>query len=560
MGWVRSFMGRVTLKTKFVVLLAAIIVACLCLNLAWSVQGGEEQTERELLQQARALSANMDAAWNFMTINQDLINYDSEGNYEFKGLQCSIAGRSIGSLFSQETDYVTHYVSPTPRNESDEPDSFEAVALGAFANDPNRAEYYAVADGENGQVFRYLAPMVMEESCLDCHGSPKGEIDESGYPKEGLEVGDLYGAISLIIPMETYEAAAWENTARNVVFSIVLIAACIGVIYIALTTLVTKPLGRFRTAVAGVEAGDLSVRLASEASSLEVSDLSRGFNRMADKLETLYTGLEEQVSERTEALEKANRVLELQRKDLESMNEKLLDENRYKSDFLAMMSHELRTPLAASMAFTELLEERSRPQSEEERQLWGEIDANNKTLLSLINNILEMARIDAGKETLHLALFDIGDIAGMMQGTVESLANQKGIAVRYRISNAVPLFMVDAEKLRRIVENLMSNAVKFTPEGGTVTVSGDFDASNKRVVIVVSDTGIGIPPEEQGAVFERFVQVDSSPSRSYGGSGLGLALVKELVEMHGGTIRLESEPGCGSAFTVSLPSDLADAG
>ena len=242
------------------------------------------------------------------------------------------------------------------------------------------------------------------------------------------------------------------------------------------------------------------------------------------------------------------------------MNEKLLDENRYKSDFLAMMSHELRTPLAASMAFTELLEERSRPQSEEEQQLWGEIDANNKTLLSLINNILEMARIDAGKETLHLALFDIGDIAGMMQGTVESLANQKGIAVRYRISNAVPLFMVDAEKLRRIVENLMSNAVKFTPEGGTVTVSGDFDASNKRVVIVVSDTGIGIPPEEQGAVFERFVQVDSSPSRSYGGSGLGLALVKELVEMHGGTIRLESEPGCGSAFTVSLPSDLADAG
>lgn len=549
-------MGRVALKTKFIVLLAAIIVACLGLNLAWSFQGGEEQTERELLQQARALSANMDAAWNFMTINQDLINYDSEGNYEFKGLQCSIAGRSIGSLFSQQTDYVTHYVSSTPRNESDEPDAFEAGALESFVADPNRAEYYDVTDEPDGQVFRYLAPMVMEESCLDCHGSPKGEIDETGYPKEGLEVGDLYGAISLMIPMETYESAAWENTTRNVVFSIVLITACIGVIYLALTVLVTKPFGRLKTAIDLVEDGDFSVRLAQETSSLEASDLSRGFNRMTEKLEDLYSGLEDQVAERTEALEKANRILDAQRKDLESMNEKLLDENRYKSDFLAMMSHELRTPLAASMAFTELLEERSQPQSEEERQLWREIDANNKTLLSIINNILEMARIDAGKETLHLELFDIGDVIGMMQATIDSLARQKGIEIEYRISSAIPLFMADAEKLRRIVENLMSNAVKFTPSGGSVKVTGTHDSKRKRVVLAVEDTGIGIPLDDQESVFDRFIQVDSSSSRSYGGSGLGLALVKELVEMHGGSIFLKSELGRGSIFTVEIPSDL----
>lgn len=548
----------VTLKTKFIVLLVGIIAACLCVNLIWSSHDSEAQTERELLQQVRALSANMDAIWDFMNINQDLINYDKQGNYEFKGLQCSIAGRSIGALFSQKTDYETRYVCLTPRNDSNEPDTFEAEGLTAFAENPEQVEYYGIAYSGENQVFRYLAPMVLEESCLDCHGYPKGEIDESGYPKEGLSEGDAYGAISLIIPMGTYEDAAKENTFKNVIFSVLLITACSAVIYIALTTLVTKPFARIRKTVGEIESGDLSVRLQFDNSSSEISDLSRGFNQMTEKLENLYGSLEDQVLDRTEALKQANSVLEDQRKDLERMNNQLRDDNRYKSDFLAMMSHELRTPLAATMSFSEILKEKSRAQSEEEIRLWNEIEVNNRTLLSIINNILEMARIDAGKETLHLELFDIGDMVEILKITIEPLALQKNIGINYGIASNIPLFMADAEKLRRITENLLSNAVKFTPCGGSISITIEFNPSSNSITLIVSDTGIGISKKDQAFIFERFIQADSSSSRSYGGSGLGLALAKELTEMHGGRISLVSKPNEGSTFTVVIPTNLND--
>lgn len=548
-------MARVKLKTKFVVLLGSIILVSLCVNLLWTLQNQESQTERELVEQARALAANMDAVWSFMTINQDLINYDSQGNYEFKGLQCSIAGRSIGALFSSETDYVTRYVSLNPRNDSDEADAFEAPILALFAEDKSVEDYYSTDVVEDRQVFRYMQPMVIEESCLTCHGKPAGQIDETGYQKEGMEIGDLYGAISLQIPMSTYQSSAYENTVQNVTFAILLILACVLVIYLALSHLVTRPFGKLRNAMSKVEAGDFEARLDEERSSSEANDLVRGFNRMADELEGFYEGLEKQVDERTQEIETANHILETQRQQLEKMNERLRDENRYKSDFLAMMSHELKTPLTASMTFSGILESQYVAQSEEEKRLWREIEANNKTLLSLINNILEMARIDAGKEALHLEIVDVADIVGMIQYSIEPLAIKKGITLEYDIDQGVPLFVADPEKLRRITENLASNAIKFTPEQGTIKLTIKNDQVQSLIVIQISDNGIGIPEGDQKTIFDRFVQADSSSSRGFGGSGLGLALVKELVEMHHGTISVDSKVGKGSTFTVRIPSD-----
>ena len=134
--------SSVSLRVKFIVLLVSVIVAMLGMNVLWQQYSGGQRTEQELTEQARALSSNMDAVWFFMTANQDLINYDSAGNYEFKGLQCSIAGRSIGALFSRATDYRTSYVSLSPRNDFDEPDPFERAGLEAFASDPQLSEYY----------------------------------------------------------------------------------------------------------------------------------------------------------------------------------------------------------------------------------------------------------------------------------------------------------------------------------------------------------------------------------------------------------------------------------
>ena len=308
--------------------------------------------------------------------------------------------------------------------------------------------------------------------------------------------------------------------------------------------------------MAAVGRGDLSVRLGQERSSAEARDMARGFDLMAEELAHMYDGLEEQVEERTKALAQANRALEQQQRDLEEMNRRLVDDNRFKGDFLAMMSHELRTPLAASMAFSGVLKERRPSQTEEEERLWREVETNNRRLLALINDVLEMARIDAGKERLHLGLVDVGDVVGLLQASVEPLAQQKGLRMEYAVDEGVPLFAADSEKLRRIVENLASNAVKFTPPGGSIEVAVRHDASRKRIVFEVSDTGVGIAEEDRERIFDRFTQVDGSTERLRGGSGLGLALVRELAEMHGGSVSVASSVGEGSTFSVEIPSDL----
>lgn len=548
---------RIRLRTKIAVLVLGVVTVFLCANVLWESDRSEKLKETELVQQARALSANMEAVWEFMNKNQDKINYDSAGNFEFKGLQCSIAGRSVGAFFSRDTDYSVRYVSDTPRNIADTPDAFEQAAIDAFRADPNLTEYYEFADMDGRQVFRFAEPMDLEASCLSCHGEPAGEIDLSGYPREGLPEGYVYGALSMQIPTEAFVAASSQNAALNIGFSLALIVACVAIISVAMSHLVTRPLTQVRSAMEEVGEGDYSARLPVDKSSDEMTVLSSGFNEMAAQLEKTASHLEELVAERTIALEHANAKLERQSAALEEANEALTEENQYRSDFLAMMSHELKTPLAASMAFANILRERREAgaMTEEDERLWHEMESNHKTLLSLINNILEMARIDAGRESFRPELMDIGDMVGLVQSTIAPLADQKSIALEYRIGE-VPLFVADAEKLRRIVENLMSNAVKFTPEGGRILFAVKHRAEAGLIDFTVTDTGCGIPKESQATIFDRFVQADSSSSRTYGGSGLGLALVRELAEMHGGTVRMESAVGEGSTFTVSIPDNI----
>lgn len=364
------------------------------------------------------------------------------------------------------------------------------------------------------------------------------------------------------IPTEAFVAASQENAMLNVGFSLALIIACVAIISVAISHLVTRPLRRVQGVMEEVGDGDYSARLPVDKSSDEMTVLSNGFNEMVAQLEQTAGHLEDLVTERTTALEDANAKLARQSAALEEANEALTEENQYRSDFLAMMSHELKTPLAASMAFADILRERQetndvegQANSADSERLWREMERNHRTLLSLINNILEMARIDAGRESFRPELMDVGDVVGLVQASIAPLAGQKSIALEYRIGE-VPLFVADAEKLRRIVENLMSNAVKFTPCGGRITFAVVHRANKGTIEFSVADTGCGIPEANQAAVFDRFVQADSSSSRAYGGSGLGLALVRELAEMHGGTVRLESTEGEGSTFTVSIPDNI----
>lgn len=544
------------LKTKFLCLIAVLLTVSLGANVVWTTQNQHTQMEDELRVQARALAQQMDAVWEFMVANQDRLSevaFREDGVYQ--GLHCAIAGRIIGQSFTKQSDYTTRFVNFSPRNIAGEPDSFEAEALEAFHADPHRKDFYGFSDYEGDQVFRYVAPMTIEEACLQCHGEPVGELDVTGNPKEGWQMGDVGGAISIIMPLDVYQQNERDSIVQDVLFFAVMLAVCLVVVYVALTYLVTRPLGKIQAGVTQVSEGNLNVQLSYSESSQEMSTLTSEFNGMARELADVYANLEDQVADRTAQLQQANEVLERQRKQLESVNAQLVDENKYKSDFLSMVSHELRTPLTSIVAFADLLNKHVVATDEKECRALKGIEANSQALMLMINDILEMSRLDAGRVRLNCEVVDVGDVVSMVKATVGPLAAKENLAFSSSVAPNVPLVNADFDKLVHVLQNLCGNAVKFTPDGGHVRVDATYDEAARQVLLVVADTGIGIAPSEHERVFEKFAQVDSSSTRRYNGTGLGLAIVREYVEMHGGSVQVESALGEGAVFTVRLPQD-----
>ena len=226
--------------------------------------------------------------------------------------------------------------------------------------------------------------------------------------------------------------------------------------------------------------------------------------------------------------------------------------NKHKSDFLANMSHELRTPLNAIIGFSEALLERMFGElNEKQADYLRDIHESGRHLLSLINDILDLAKIEAGRMELEMSTFHLPSAIGNAITLVRERAQRHGIALGCEIDPALGELQADERKLKQILLNLLSNAVKFTPDGGRVDVCAKRDTT--KVEIAVRDTGVGIAAEDQAALFEEFKQVGRDYTRKAEGTGLGLALTKRFVELHGGEIRVASAPGQGSTFTVLLP-------
>ena len=226
--------------------------------------------------------------------------------------------------------------------------------------------------------------------------------------------------------------------------------------------------------------------------------------------------------------------------------------NKHKSDFLANMSHELRTPHNAIIGFSEVLSERMFGEiNEKQADYLKDIHESGKHLLSLINDILDLSKIEAGRMDLEVSSFHLPTALSNAMTLVRERAQRHGIALDLKVDKRLAEFNADERKFKQILLNLLSNAVKFTPDGGSVDVSAKLNG--KAVEVAVRDTGIGIAPEDQEKVFAEFVQVGRDYTRKAEGTGLGLALTKRFVELHGGEIRLESAPGKGSTFTFTLP-------
>jgi signal transduction histidine kinase len=226
--------------------------------------------------------------------------------------------------------------------------------------------------------------------------------------------------------------------------------------------------------------------------------------------------------------------------------------NQHKSEFLANMSHELRTPLNAIIGFSEvLLEGLFGELNEKQVDYLKDIHSSGRHLLTLINDILDLSKVEAGRMELEPSTFDVSEAVTNAMALVRERAQKHAIALGQEVDPVLGTIVADERKFKQILLNLLSNAVKFTPDGGRIDVRARGNGTD--IVVAVSDTGIGIAPEDQSAVFEEFRQVGRNYTNKQEGTGLGLTLTRKFVELHGGRIWLESEPGKGSTFTFSIP-------
>ena len=285
-----------------------------------------------------------------------------------------------------------------------------------------------------------------------------------------------------------------------------------------------------------------------------------------------------------EELEERSKVLELQRDDIRKKNEALLDAqqeirqkaealeiaSRYKSEFLANMSHELRTPLNSILVLSELLaSNKNQVMTADEVEYANVINASGKDLLELINDILDLSKVEAGKTEIEVEEMNLEELQEHVQRTFSPITNKKGISLKTVIDPGLPDYiMTDTQKVMQIIKNLMSNAIKFTEKGGVVLRIGMPDPKTSfsnaalnptnTIAIRVSDTGIGISEEKSKVIFEAFQQADGTISRKFGGTGLGLTISRSLARLLGGEIHLESREHKGSTFTLLLPVNIID--
>jgi signal transduction histidine kinase len=313
---------------------------------------------------------------------------------------------------------------------------------------------------------------------------------------------------------------------------------------------IVKPLRHLRDVSDAISRGNTTLR-AEIRTGDEFEELAVAFNRMLRHL-----------TDAQSELRQANVNLDGKVDELAQANMRLYELNMLKSDFLATMSHELRTPLNSILGFSEVLGSIDSLEDKQKRYVQN-IQKSGKTLLEMINDILDLAKIESGKMETRLSDFQVGHVISAQCDMARPLTERKNIDLETAIDPDLPPMHQDQARVQQILNNLLSNAIKFTPEGGRITVSVRRDASNS-MVMEVSDTGVGIAPEDQQAIFEKFRQGKTAMpggdamTREYSGSGLGLSIVMELCKLLGGEVSVYSELGKGSTFTIRLPWVLED--
>jgi signal transduction histidine kinase len=318
--------------------------------------------------------------------------------------------------------------------------------------------------------------------------------------------------------------------------------------YAIVRYVIVKPVLHLKDVSDQVARGNLEQR-ADIRTGDEFEELSHAFNRMLRHLVAVQ-----------DELRAVNTDLDAKVDQLAQVNLRLYEMNKLKDDFLATMSHELRTPLNSILGFSDILA-RSDNITDKQKRFVRNIQTSGNNLMAMINDLLDLAKIESGRMEIQIVECSLADLVERQVNSLNPLAEKKNIDLSFEIGPQIPLLVQDSVKIQQILDNLLSNAIKFTPEGGRVRLRAN-RVDDLFFEIVVEDTGIGIPLNEQAMIFEKFRQGHTLPgqsdamTREYGGTGLGLSIVKELSKLLGGEVSVVSEFGRGSTFTVRLPMRL----
>ncbi|MFN7804784.1 MAG: ATP-binding protein [Planctomycetaceae bacterium] len=438
----------------------------------------------------------------------------------------------------------TLYRADTVHSEKIPSDQADFTQLDLLEADADLRETYRIVRNQAGRrEMRYYGAVRASQVCLQCHY-------HSTIGTRPVEEGTLLGMVAIVLPLSKNDRSlAWNNA--------VLLSTAIVTVFLAMTAswaivryVIVKPVEHLRDVSEAISRGQLD-RRAEIRTGDEFESLSQAFNRMLRHLVTVQ-----------EELRQVNTELDSKVDQLARANLQLYELNNLKNDFMATMTHELRTPLNSILGFSDVLAGADNLTERQQRYVRN-IQTSGKDLLTLINDILDLAKIEAGKMDLHIVEFTAGDLLERLASMMRPLAERKNIELTTESDPQIPVLHQDAQKLQQIVYNLLSNAVKFTPEGGRVQVLAQLVPLSEQIEVVVEDTGVGIPLEDQDSIFEKFRQGNTTPgghstslTREYAGTGLGLSIVKELSKLLGGEVTLRSELGKGSRFSVILPIEL----
>ncbi|MBA4062108.1 MAG: histidine kinase [Isosphaera sp.] len=434
------------------------------------------------------------------------------------------------------TGYSARLIKPDSKDPEHQPTSDDLGVVHRVRAE-GKAEESRLSPKEN--AFYYYAAIRAGGACVDCH---RREDRLGAKAAPGLQPGDLMAVVRVRLSTQSIEEGFHTNRALLLSFAIGTSLLIIAGSYLIVRYVIVKPVKHLKEVSEAIAAGELNIRSEIQTGD-EFEDLSHAFNRMLRNLTN--------TQDRNRKL-----IADLDRKvdELARVNLALFDNNRLKGEFLSTMSHELRTPLNSIIGFSEVLLSADNL-TEKQHRYAGTIMASGQRLMALINDVLDLAKMEAGRMRLHPEPVDPAAVAEQAAAVFRTEAEKKNVDLRV-VAEPGPPVRQDPGKLHQILTNLLSNAVKFTPEGGRVTLKAAADGTD--LVFTVADTGVGIAPEEQGLIFEKFRQAANPMTREQGGTGLGLSIVRELAKLLSGDVTVQSELGRGSTFTVRVAARLAD--